>query len=88
LFFAAITSPFNNLFDEDSVATFDVILQVAGLFQKFINLEENDGLMSQVMKEEGESVLHSFQKDKLPCRDGLLIEFILSYFEFIGDDLL
>jgi hypothetical protein len=41
---------FQNIFKEDSRASIDSILQVAFIFPRFINREENDKLMEKITK--------------------------------------
>jgi hypothetical protein len=44
--------------------------------------------MEKITKEELETIIHSFQKDKSPGLDGFPIDFYQGCFDFIGEDLL
>ena len=44
--------------------------------------------MEEVSEEKLKTILHSFQKDKIPGLDGWTIEFFLEAYETIGLDLL
>lgn len=68
---------FKNLFRSQGESSIAEIIQIAELFPKFVEEEDNGDLMAEVMEGELLEILHSFQKDKSPGPDGWPIEFYL-----------
>lgn len=64
------------------------VIRVAQFFRSFIYEEGNDLLMSPVSKDEVEVILKSMQKEKSLGPDGWTVEFILQFFDAIGEDLM
>jgi hypothetical protein len=52
-----------------------------------VNPKDNQNLMEEVGREELLTVLQSFEKDKSPGPDDLLVEFFLGHFDFVEEDL-
>jgi hypothetical protein len=44
--------------------------------------------MEEISEEELKEIFHTFQKDKSPGLDGLIVEFFLWIYEVIGTDIL
>lgn len=64
------------------------IIQLAHLFPRFVEEEDNASLLEEVSLEQLKEVLHSFQHDKSPGPNGWTIEFYLGFIDLIGNDLL
>lgn len=64
------------------------IMRVAEHFPRFAQQENWENLTMEVSKEELEATLKWFKKDKSPEPDGWTIEFYISFFDILGDDLL
>jgi hypothetical protein len=64
------------------------IVQVARLFPRFVEEEDNQKLMAVVTEKELLEVIHSFQKGKSLGPDGWPIEFYLGFFDLMGHDVL
>ena len=79
---------FQNLYKAQAGSTLAEIIQVAQLFPRHVDAEENAELMDEVSVEELKEVLHSFQNDKSLGLDDWSIEFYLGFFELLGEDLL
>jgi hypothetical protein len=79
---------FQELFRAENQATIEEVVQMAQLFPRFVDEEDNRLLMEEVLEEELKEVLHSFQKDKIPGPDGWTIEFFLGLYDFLGHDML
>ena len=79
---------FKNLFTAEGRVTIDVIVQMALMFPRFVEDEDNRTLMEEVTEEEVKEVLHSFQKDKIPGPDGWSMDFFVGLFDLIGNDIL
>ena len=48
----------------------------------------NEELTKNIMEEEIQQVLHSFQKGKIPRPDGFTLEFFLGFYDKIKEDIL
>jgi len=55
---------FQSLFKEDGKATNAEIVRITQYFPRFVNDEDNNALMEEVLEEELKEFLHSLQKDK------------------------
>lgn len=64
------------------------IINVANIFPRFVNEEDADTLRALVTSEELESTLKWFKKDKSPSPDGWTVEFYLTFYDLLGQDLL
>jgi hypothetical protein len=78
---------FQILLKEDNRSTIDAIIHLFGFFPIFIELEYIQSLMAKVRHEELLKNIQRFQRDKSPGLDGILIDFFLIYFYFIGSNL-
>lgn len=79
---------FKSLFCAPGGATLAEITQLARVFPRFVEENNNASLLEDVTVEELKEVLHSFQHDKSPGPDGWPIEFYVGFFDLIGRDLL
>ena len=79
---------FQSLFKVDGKATNAKIVRITQYFPSFVNDEDNNAPMEEVLEEELNEVLHSFQKDKSLRPNGWSLEFFLGLYEIIGSDLL
>lgn len=79
---------FQNLFKAQREPSIAEILQIALFFSNYVEEEDNEDLMVDIIKGELLEVLHSFQKDKIPGLDGWPIEFYLWFYDLVGVDLL
>jgi hypothetical protein len=79
---------FRDLFKVQEGSSIAEIVQVARLFPRFVEEEDNQSLMAVVTEKELLEVIHSFQKGKIPGPDGWPIEFYLGFFDLIGQDVL
>lgn len=77
-----------NLFSAERESSIAEILNIAQLFPRFVEEDDNGYLMAKVTKGELLAIIHSFQKDKSPSMDEWPIEFYLGLFDLIGEDLL
>lgn len=66
----------------------DDIINVAGHFPRFVNDDEAKELTTHVTAGELEGTLKWFKKDKSPGPYGWTIEFYLTFYELLGNDLL
>lgn len=64
------------------------IIRVVGLFPIYVDLETRESLLSLVTMGELEATIKWFKKDKSPRLDGWSIEFYISFFDMIGQELL
>eukprot|EP00253_Pinus_taeda_P008270 PITA_08270 len=64
------------------------IMRIIELFPSFVNQEDSEELMKEVTMAELEATLKWFKRDKSPGPDGWTIEFYLSFFDTLGNDLL
>ena len=79
---------FNHLFTAPHEATIANILNMAKIFPRFVNEEDTEILNNLVTLGEIKEVIKWFQKDKIPGPDGWPLQFYLTFFELIGQDLL
>ena len=79
---------FKNLFRAQRESWIVEIINIAQLFLRFVEEENNDNLMAEIRAEELLAISHSFQKDKSPKPDGWPIKIYLGLYELIGDYLL
>ena len=68
-------SYFENLFEANQQATIAEVIQKSCFFPERISKEDNSDLMAEVSEDELKTILHSFQKDKIPSLDGWTIGF-------------
>lgn len=71
---------FQNLYKAQAGSNLVEIIQVAQLFPRFADVDENADLMDEVTMEELKEVIYSFQKGKSPSPDRWSIEFYLGFF--------
>ena len=64
------------------------IIQLAQLFPRFVEEDDNASLLEKVSLEELKEVIHSFPHDKSLGPNGWTIEFYLGFIDLIGNDLL
>lgn len=64
------------------------IINLAGHFPSFVGQEDVEDLIQLVTKQELESTLKWFKKDKSPGPDGWPVEFYLAFYDLLGEDLL
>eukprot|EP00253_Pinus_taeda_P030204 PITA_30204 len=64
------------------------IMRIIELFPSFVNQEDSEELMKEVTMAELEATLKWFKRDKSPGPDGWTIEFYISFFDTLGNDLL
>lgn len=81
-------SYFHKIFKGSPGATFTEIVQIAGHFNRFVDLDEAGELTSPVTMGELEITLKWFKKDKSPWPNGWTIEFYLAFYETIVQDIL
>ena len=62
-------------------------LKVIRLFLTFSQDEEVDSFLKPITPQEVEVVLKGFKKDKNPGPDGWPVDFFLSFFDLIGEEL-
>lgn len=79
---------FRNLFRSQHEISIVEILQIAQMFPRFVEEEDNKYLMVEVTKGEIFEVLQSFQKYKIPRSNRWPIEFYLGFYDLIGGDLM
>eukprot|EP00253_Pinus_taeda_P003005 PITA_03005 len=82
------TSHFRNLFRAPQDVNLANIIQVVGLFPRYVGAKEANELNTPVTLEELEGTLKWFKKDKIPRPDGWPIEFYTTFYDFIAEDLL
>ena len=58
-----------------------------GLYSKRINEAEAKTLFEPVVMDEIKVILTKFQKEKSPGPDGWTMEFFLTFFDLVGEDL-
>ena len=68
---------FQRIFREPEGCSITDILEVTILFPRIITNEMNEELTKDIMEEEIQHILRSFQKGKIPGSDGLTLEFFL-----------
>eukprot|EP00253_Pinus_taeda_P033651 PITA_33651 len=64
------------------------IMRVAELFPRYVDQENMEEILKEVTMDELEATLKWFKKDKSPGPDGWTIEFYISFFDILGQDLL
>ena len=79
---------FSLLLKYDGASSISDQLKVIKLYPSFLSEEEDYSFKSVVALVEVESTLKGFKKDKIPGPDGWPIEFFLSFFKLVGDELL
>ena len=79
---------FQDLFKAHRETSISKIIQIAQLFPRCVEEEDNAGLMAEILESEILGVLHSFQKDKSMGPDGWPIEFYLGFYDLLGGGLL
>ena len=75
---------FKNLYKALEHATLAKVIRIAQVFPGFVEPDENQALMEEVLEEELKCILQSFQKDKSPGPDGWMIEFFLELYDLLG----
>jgi len=78
---------FQFLFKAKTRGTIAKMIRLSNSFLRFVNLKDNQALMTKVGKEEFLLILQSFQKDKSRNFDGLSVNFYLGCYDFIEEDL-
>jgi hypothetical protein len=79
---------FKSQYFVDNRVSIDAVIQMALLFPSFVDEEENDELIAEVIEVELKEVLHSFQKDKSAGPDGWSMDFYVGLFDLFSLDLL
>jgi len=78
---------FGSIYKAKRRTTTAEVLGLSNFFPNFVNPKDNQNLMEEVGREELLTVLQSFEKDKSPGPDDLLVEFFLGHFDFVEEDL-
>lgn len=63
---------FKSCYKADGRATIMEVTKITSYFPRFVEDEDNTSLLEEVTKEELQSVLHSFQKDKIPRQSNFI----------------
>lgn len=82
------SSHFRNLYKQPPGSTVADIINIAGHFPKFVNENEAEALFDPVTPRELESTLKWFKKEKSPGTNGWTIEFYITFYELLSNDLL
>eukprot|EP00253_Pinus_taeda_P025314 PITA_25314 len=80
-------SHFQNMYADQGEITIAEVIKTAQSFPRYVEEEEADDLMSEVTKQEVESVIKSMERDKSPRPDGWTIELFQHFFDQIGAEL-
>eukprot|EP00253_Pinus_taeda_P003262 PITA_03262 len=64
------------------------IMRLAEKFPRFVLQDESEDLIKEVSREELESTIKWFKKDRSPGPDGWTIEFYIAFLDILGIDLL
>ena len=78
---------FKHIFRDDKQPSIAAQLKVIRLFPSFITREERITFTSQITSVEVERALKSFKKDKSLGPDVFPVEFLLAFFDLLGDEL-
>ena len=78
---------FGELFEDDGSTNFADQLKVIRLFPTLTEDGDVDAFLEPITSQEVEVVLKGFKKDKIPGLNGWPMEYFLSFFDFIGDEL-
>eukprot|EP00253_Pinus_taeda_P009046 PITA_09046 len=82
------TNHFRSIYKSPPGTNLAEIINLANHFPRFVNEEDAEELTAPVTMDELEGTLKWFKKDKSPRPDGWTIEFYLTFFELLGQDLL
>lgn len=74
---------FKNNYRAKDRATIIEVVKMTSFFPIFVNEVDNEILLEDVSKEELQTILHTFQKDKSPRIDGWLLNFYMGFFDTI-----
>ena len=78
---------FGGLFQDDDSTNLEDQLKVIILFPTLTVEEDVDRFLDPITSQEVEAVLKGFKKDKSPRPDGWPVEFFLTFFDLVGDEL-
>eukprot|EP00253_Pinus_taeda_P032224 PITA_32224 len=82
------TGHFRGIYKDPADVNILEIMRIIELFPSFEDQEDSEELMKEVSMAELEATLKWFKKDKSPGPDGWTIEFYLTFFDTLGNDLL
>jgi len=82
------TDHFRNIYKAPQDPNILEIMRVAEKFPKFVDSEDHEDLTKEVTRAELEATIKWFKKDKSPGPDGWTIEFYITFFDILADDLL
>ena len=79
---------FHKRFTEPPGCPISEILEVLNLFPRLITEEIKQDLLEEVIEEEFNKIIHSFQRGKSPGPDGFTLDFFLGFYEMLKNDIL
>eukprot|EP00253_Pinus_taeda_P031123 PITA_31123 len=82
------SSHFRHLYKQHPGSSIADIINIVGHFPKFLNEDESEALFDPVTPRELESTLKWFKREKSPGLDGWTIEFYITFYDLLSNDLL